>query len=152
MEIFPCHWPFVRGIHQPTMDSPHKSQWCGALMFSLICAWTNGWANNQDSGDSRWRNAHYGITVMQCCPSFQCRNYDQVWQSSHPCGIRKVFLVPVSVVCPVHHESIVAGKSNQTAWDSFILAAASIQPGLKWALWMERCQCLCQCHHSPQNC
>ena len=23
---------------------PHKGQWQGALMFSVICAWTNGWA------------------------------------------------------------------------------------------------------------
>ena len=25
--------------------SPHKSQWRGALTFSLTCAWTNGWGN-----------------------------------------------------------------------------------------------------------
>ena len=29
---------------------PLKSQWRGALMFSLICAWTNGWANNRGAG------------------------------------------------------------------------------------------------------
>ena len=45
---FPCHWPFVRAIHRSPMDSPHKSQWRGALMFSLICAWINVWANNLD--------------------------------------------------------------------------------------------------------
>ena len=27
------------------MDSSHKGQWCGVLVFSLFCAWTNGWAN-----------------------------------------------------------------------------------------------------------
>ena len=26
---------------------PHKSQWRGALMFSLICAWMSGWVNNR---------------------------------------------------------------------------------------------------------
>ena len=31
-------------------DSPHKGQWRGALMFSLICAWKNGWANNRGVG------------------------------------------------------------------------------------------------------
>ena len=41
---FPRYWPFVRGIHRSPVDSPHKDQWRGALMFSLICAWTNGWA------------------------------------------------------------------------------------------------------------
>ena len=34
---FPRYWPFVRGIHRSPVNSPHKSQWCGALMFSLIC-------------------------------------------------------------------------------------------------------------------
>ena len=34
---FPRYWPFVRGIHRPPVNSPHKGQWRGALMFSLIC-------------------------------------------------------------------------------------------------------------------
>ena len=29
----------------------HKGQWCGALMFSLICVWINGWVNNRAAGD-----------------------------------------------------------------------------------------------------
>ena len=33
------NWPFVRS----PVNSPHKGQWCGALMFSLICVWINGW-------------------------------------------------------------------------------------------------------------
>ena len=39
-------------------------QWRGSLMFSLICAWTNGWANNREAGDSRHRRAHYEVNVM----------------------------------------------------------------------------------------
>ena len=34
---FPHYWPFVRVIHQSPVNYPHKSQWCRALMFSLIC-------------------------------------------------------------------------------------------------------------------
>ena len=34
---FPHYWPFVRGIHRSPANSPHKGQWRGALMFSLIC-------------------------------------------------------------------------------------------------------------------
>ena len=37
------YWSFVRGIHRLPVNSPHKGQWCGTLMFSLICAWINGW-------------------------------------------------------------------------------------------------------------
>ena len=38
-KYFPHSWPFVWGIHQSPVNSSHKGQWCGALMFSLICAW-----------------------------------------------------------------------------------------------------------------
>ena len=37
---FPRYWSFVRGIHRSPMNSPHKGQWRGALMFSLTCVWT----------------------------------------------------------------------------------------------------------------
>ena len=37
---------------------------CGALMFSLICVWINGWVNNHDAGDLRRYRAHYDVTVM----------------------------------------------------------------------------------------
>ena len=62
---FPYHWPFVRGIYRSTVDSTHKGQWTGALMFSLICAWTNDWANNRDAGYLRCYHAHYDVTVME---------------------------------------------------------------------------------------
>ena len=34
---FPRYWSFVQGIHRSPVNSPHKGQWRGALMFSLIC-------------------------------------------------------------------------------------------------------------------
>ena len=61
---FPRHWPFVRGIHGSSVNTPHKDQWHGALMFSLICAWINGWANNREAGDLRRHRAHCDVTVM----------------------------------------------------------------------------------------
>ena len=42
-EHFPHYWPFVWGIHRSLVNSPHKGQLRGALMFSLICAWINGY-------------------------------------------------------------------------------------------------------------
>ena len=42
-------------------ESPHKGQWRGALMFSLIYAWINGWVNNRDL---RRHPAHSDVTVM----------------------------------------------------------------------------------------
>ena len=49
------------------VNSPHKGQWRGALMFSLICASINGWGNNDEAGDLRRRCAHYDVIVMRCC-------------------------------------------------------------------------------------
>ena len=45
-------------------NSPHKGQWRGALMFSLICAYIKGWANNREAGDLRHHCAHYDVIVM----------------------------------------------------------------------------------------
>ena len=61
---FPSYWPFVRGIHGSRVNSPHKGQWRGALIFSLICVWINGWVNNREAGDLRRYHAHYDVTVM----------------------------------------------------------------------------------------
>ena len=61
---FPRYWPFVRGIHRSPVNSPHKDQWRGALMFSLICVCINGWVNNREAGDLRHYRAHYDVTVM----------------------------------------------------------------------------------------
>ena len=54
------------GIHRSLVNSTHKGQWRGTLMFSLICAWINGWVNNREAGDMRRHCAHYDAIVM-CC-------------------------------------------------------------------------------------
>ena len=40
-------------------------QWREALMFSLICAWINGWVNNGEAVDLRRHRAHYDVIVME---------------------------------------------------------------------------------------
>ena len=44
--------------------SPHKGQWRGALMFSLICVWINGRVNNREAGDLRRYRVHYDVIIM----------------------------------------------------------------------------------------
>ena len=63
---FPRYWPFVRRIHRSPVNSPHKGQWRGALMFTLICARIKGWVNNCEAGDLRRNRAHYDVIVMFC--------------------------------------------------------------------------------------
>ena len=62
---FPRYWPFVWGIHRSRWIANTKGQWRGALMFSLICVWINGWVNNRESGDLRRYRAHYDVIVME---------------------------------------------------------------------------------------
>ena len=61
---FPRYWTFARWIHRSPVNSPHKGQWRGALMFSLICVWINGWVNNREAGNLRRHRAHYDVIVM----------------------------------------------------------------------------------------
>ena len=61
---FPRYWPFVRGIHRSPVNSPHKGRWRGDLIFSLMCAWLNGWVNNREAGGLRRHRTHYDVSVM----------------------------------------------------------------------------------------
>ena len=68
-KTFLRYWSYVRGIHRSPANFPHKGQWRGVLMFSLICAWINTWVNNRDAGDSRWHHAHHDVVVMISGPN-----------------------------------------------------------------------------------
>ena len=61
---FPRYWPLVRGINRSPVNYPHKGQWRGALIFSLICTWINGYVNNREARDLRRHRVHYDVTVM----------------------------------------------------------------------------------------
>ena len=72
---FPRYWSPV--------NSPHKGQWRGAVIFSLICVWINGWVNNHKDCDLRRHRAHYDATLMY---SFGCVSW-----------INQKFILPVIV-------------------------------------------------------
>ena len=61
-KYFPLHWTFVRGFQRSPVNSTHEGQW--RSLFSLICAWINGWIDNREAGDLRSHGAHYDVTVM----------------------------------------------------------------------------------------
>ena len=50
--------------HRSSVNSPHKGQWGGAFIFSLICTWSNGWVNNREAGEMRRQLTHYDVIVM----------------------------------------------------------------------------------------
>ena len=66
METFSALLALCAGNSPSPGEFPHKRQWRGALVFSLICVWLDGWVNNGEAGDLRPYSAHYDVTVM-CC-------------------------------------------------------------------------------------
>ena len=80
---FPRYWSFVRGIHRSPVNSPHKGQWPGALMYSLICPWTNSWVNSRDAGDLRRNRAHYDVNVMLSSGFVTNRQQSVTWVGAY---------------------------------------------------------------------
>ena len=64
METFSALLALCVGNSPVPVNSPHKGQWRGALMFSLISAWINEWVNNRQAGDLRRHRGHYDVIVM----------------------------------------------------------------------------------------
>ena len=64
METFSALLALCAGNSPVPMNSPHKGQWRGALMFSLIFVCINGWVNNRETGDLRRYRGHYDVIVM----------------------------------------------------------------------------------------
>ena len=64
MEPFSASLAICAGEFTGPVNSLHKGQWSGALMFSLICVWINDWVNNREAGDVRRYRTHYDVIVM----------------------------------------------------------------------------------------
>ena len=64
VETFFALLALLPGIHRSPVNSSQKGKWRGALVFSFICAWSSGCANNWHTGDLRRHGAHYDAIVM----------------------------------------------------------------------------------------
>ena len=64
METFSGLLALCVGNSPVPVNSPHKGQWRGALMFSLIFARISSWVNNREAGDLRRHRGHYEVNVM----------------------------------------------------------------------------------------
>ena len=87
---FPRNWPYMRGDSPVPVNSPHKGQCRGALVFCLICVWINGWVNNRKAGDLRRHRGHYDVIVKR-----KMENYD--WRSSINATLTKM-IIPVGKI------------------------------------------------------
>ena len=64
METFSALLALCAGNSLVPVNSLHKGQWRGALVFSLICSRINDWVNNHEAGDWRCHRGHYDVNVM----------------------------------------------------------------------------------------
>ena len=107
---FPRYWPFVRGIHRSPVNSPHKGQWRGALMFSLI--WISGWVNNHVAGGLRRHRAHYNVIVM----------------------VTRYHVKPVHITTPLWEipAGLAAQRVSNQSFDIFTVATLNKQLSIQW--------------------
>ena len=60
---FPRYWPSVRRIHRSPVNSPHKGQRRGALIFSDLRL-NKRLSNSREAGDLRRHRAHYDVIIV----------------------------------------------------------------------------------------
>ena len=73
---------------ESTGESSSQSQRRRALMFSLICAWTGGWANNWISGDLKCHRSNYDVMVS----TYNRVVGDCIRKTTEPAAVRLIFL------------------------------------------------------------
>ena len=56
------------------VNSPHKGQWRGALMFCLIYVWNNSCAKNGNAGDLRRHRSHNDFIIIRTLPIIPKKN------------------------------------------------------------------------------
>ena len=84
---FPRHWPFVRGINRSLVNSPHKGQWHGALIFlfdlhrnqHLGKQWRRRWF--ETSLRSLWRHCNE-FRSISITPTFNKQLTRRLWNVS----------------------------------------------------------------------
>ena len=100
METFSALLALCAGNSPVPVNSPHKGQWRGALVFSLIFVWINGWVNNREAGDLRRHRGHYDVNVTS--------NMFLTW--SRLCPLTNIFdgvqiiIGPNSGLCPAQRD------------------------------------------------
>ena len=113
--------------HSP-VNSPHKGQWRGALMFSFICI--NGWVNNREAVDLRRHRAPYDVTVMKTwspgmdtLPVSKSLREGNVLPKEY-CGSWFIFVVSVNTL----------QKQSSCRWFNFVTGIGTTV-SLRWCHW-----------------
>ena len=108
---FPRYWPFVRGIHRSPVNSPHKGQWRGALMFFYLRL--NKWLSKQWWG--------WWFETLSC-PLWRHRNVVYVCVSCFDILICQVYSLKLSVMGVLSRQHIEAVTfKSMFLWENELL-------------------------------
>ena len=80
------------------VSSPHKGQWRGALMFSLICAWINRWVNDREAGYLKRYRVYYEATVLKTLSYIGVFKILTFWGRDKNAAISQTFLNAFSLI------------------------------------------------------
>ena len=94
------------------VNSPHKGQWRGALMFPLICIWVNDWVNSREVGDLRRYRDHNDVTVMMSCQ----KHYDDVTMGAIASQITSLAIVYSAVYADADQRKHESSASLAFVW------------------------------------
>ena len=135
METFSALRAFCAGNSAVTGELPHKGQWRGALIFSLICAWINAWVNNRQAGDLRRHRVHYDVTVMKHVYLLCCLN-----NIMHPLAVSKIrkniYRSGVHVTSQLRSFPMFTGPLFQT---KLHLLSTGLLGGFQSSPWFQSC-------------
>ena len=113
-------------------------------MFSLICAWTNGWTNHRDACDIRRHRAHYDVTnviragyhcvqVLSPVISLSCPR-SNLTVASHSISTRGPFGTKTSAFPEIKYKPycLVAVQLWQSSIGYIVTCSASIHCLIQW--------------------
>ena len=123
---FPRYWTFVRGIQWSPVDSPHKGQWRGALMCSLISA-----VEKTIETPVIWDAIALTMTSLQCYMA-----------GSHNVGCKKCQIIASSFTLSQTTKIIL---DHEVVFYNFPWEVISSTPWCKtiWSIWRIGKECSC---------
>ena len=103
------YWSFVRGIHRSPVNSPHKGQWRGALMFPLICGLNKRLSKQawcwwfETPPDSLWRHCN---SILDWCFYPTSLKSHKWWVMPYLFAWHDIILVNFQIICTNHFYTI----------------------------------------------
>ena len=112
---------------QSPVNSPHKGQWRGALMFSWICAWINASVHNREAGTLRRHRAHYDVIAMSQWNLIEIHFHSRNTFENVVCQMSAILFRPSCMKIYLKYRSPNKDDNDEVTWDLL-----HIEASIKW--------------------